>query len=205
MSLLVKICGVTREADVAAAAAAGADAVGFVFHAPSSRNLEPHRAALLASALPRRVLRVAVTLHPTQSQVDTILGAFAPDVWQSDLADFEDLRIPGKVQRWPVLRSGEPLPASLPPTVLFDAIVSGSGTRADWQAAAALARRVNVILAGGLTPATVAHAVAAVNPMGVDVSSGVESSAGVKDGRRIREFVMAAQATDKRANTCMLR
>ena len=106
MSLLIKICGVTRESDISAAVEAGADAVGFVFHEASRRNLTPSRAAILASAVPPVVLRVAVTLNPSQELVERVLNEFVPDVWQSDFEDFAAMRIPDGIEQWPVLRTG---------------------------------------------------------------------------------------------------
>jgi phosphoribosylanthranilate isomerase len=197
VSVLIKICGVTRESEVAAAVEAGADAVGFVFHEPSRRNLAPERAALLASALPPDVLRVAVTLHPLQALVRRILDVFVPDVWQSDAEDFAGMPLPAGIQRWPVLRSGQPLPRRLPLTVLYDAEVSGNGLASDWKSAALLARRSLLILAGGLNASTVGRAIASVRPAGVDVSSGVESVPGLKDATLIRAFVAAARAAER--------
>ena len=194
MSVLVKICGVTARDDIAAAADAGVDAVGFVFHAPSPRNLKPAEAAVLAAGLPAGILRVAVTRHPSQAQVDAVLTLFRPDVWQTDAGDFDALELPAAIQRWPVLRTGAPLPAALPTRVLCEASHGGVGERADWGAAAGLARRCELILGGGLDAANVAAAIAAVRPFGVDVSSGVERAPGRKDGRMIREFVAAARA-----------
>ena len=85
----------------------------------------------------------------------------------------------------------------LPHTLLFDAAVSGNGMQADWKTAAILARRSMLIIGGGLNPSTVAGAIEEVNPIGVDVSSGVEREAGVKDAILIREFVAAARAADR--------
>ena len=194
MSVFVKICGVTDEASLDAAVAAGADAVGFVFHAPSPRNLEPARAAALAGRLPGGVLAVAVTLHPAQEAVDRVLQSFQPDVWQSDAGDFERLRLPAAIRRWPVLRDARAMPQELPARFLFDAAESGRGCQADWDAAAQLARRHELILGGGLDAGNVAAAIATVRPYGVDVSSGVEGAPGVKDVRRIHAFVSAARA-----------
>ena len=201
MSLLVKICGVTREADVAAAVEAGADAVGFVFHESSRRNLAPARAAKLTRTLPATVLRVAVTLHPSQKLVERVLGEFLPDVWQSDFEDFATIRLPVDIRCWPVLRTGGCAPSKLPHTMLFDAAISGHGMQADWQTAAILARRSLLIIGGGLNPSTVGHAVETVKPIGVDVSSGVERKAGVKDAILIREFVTAARFADRSVNS----
>lgn len=197
MSLLVKICGLTSREGVAAAAGAGADAVGFVFYALSPRNLGPGQAAELARALPNGILRVAVTLHPDQGLVDAVLSSLTPDVWQSDAADFQAIRLPSSIARWPVLRSGGAMPEPSPPRLLFEAAASGVGARADWEAAAVLARRCDLILGGGLHAANIAQAVAAVRPFGVDVSSGVEREPGVKDPLMIREFIAAARAADR--------
>jgi phosphoribosylanthranilate isomerase len=194
MNLLVKICGLTTEEAVEAAISAGADAVGFVFHEPSPRNVSPGTAARLALLLPPGIRKVAVTLHPGQQQVDEVLAALAPDVWQTDAADFDRLRVPMGVERWPVFRPGTRPQHPLPARLLFEGARSGAGEVADWPAAAELATRSELILGGGLTLANVAAAVAAVRPFGVDVSSGVESSPGRKDPARIREFVAAARA-----------
>lgn len=193
MSLFVKICGITDRAGLDAAIAAGADAVGFVFHAPSPRNVTPAVAASLAARLPRGMLAVAVTLHPEQALVETVLAALRPDAWQSDAADFAALRVPAEVRRWPVFRGGE-APRSPPPRLLFEGARSGAGRLADWALAASWARGTELILGGGLTPANVAAAVAQVRPFGVDVSSGVELAPGRKDARRVGAFVTAARA-----------
>jgi phosphoribosylanthranilate isomerase len=193
MNILVKICGLTTAAAVEAAVSAGADAVGFVFHGPSPRNLSPETAARLAAHLPPGVRKVAVTLHPGQSLVDEVLAALAPDVWQTDAADFDLLRLPAGIERWPVFRSGAGPVYPLPTRLLFEGPRSGAGEVADWSAAAALADRAELILGGGLTSTNVAAAIAAVRPFGIDVSSGVESSPGRKDPARIPEFVAAAR------------
>jgi phosphoribosylanthranilate isomerase len=188
--LWIKICGLTTEAGVNAAAEAGADAIGFVF-APSRRQVTPERAAELARVAPRELQRVAVLLHPTQSLVDAVLEALAPDILQTDAADFGMLQTPRRVQRLPVVRGAISTP---PPRILFEGAVSGTGARSDWVQAAKLARTTQLVLAGGLTPANVQRALLAVRPFGVDVSSGVESAPGVKDPARIREFVRNARA-----------
>ena len=198
MSLLVKICGVTSDEAINAAIAAGADAIGFVFHGPSPRSIEPLRAAALTRSLPASILRVAVTLHPSQALVDRVLAEFEPDVWQSDAADFEGLLLPATIARWPVWRSGSFPPESPPPRLLFEAAASGAGMKADWTAAASFARRCGLILGGGLDAANVGAAIATVRPYGVDVSSGVEREPGVKDPAMIRAFIEAARAADRR-------
>jgi phosphoribosylanthranilate isomerase len=189
----IKICGLTSEVAVATALQARADAIGFVF-APSVRRLEPTQAAQLAAPARGRILCVAVTLHPSQAAIDQILREFNPDVLQTDLSDIAQLRLPLQLAVLPVVRAGASLPAAAPPRLLFEGPRSGAGTATDWTQAGPLARRTQLILAGGLTPHNVAVAIAAVQPFGVDVSSGVESTPGQKDPRKIVEFIQAARA-----------
>jgi len=173
---------------VETALAERADAIGFVF-APSVRRLEPTQAAQLAAPARGRILCVAVTLHPSQAAIDQILREFNPDVLQTDLSDIAQLRLPSQLAVLPVVRAGASLPAAVagtvPPRLLFEGPRSGTGS---------LVRRTQLILAGGLTPHNVAAAIAAVRPFGVDVSSGVESTPGQKDPRKIVEFIQAARA-----------
>jgi len=194
MSVWIKICGLSSAEAVAAAVAAGADAVGFVFHPDSPRHVSPATAATLAAAVPAGIARVAVARHPTQEAVDAILAVFGPDLLQTDAADLARLRLPATLGRLPVLRTGALLPERLPVRCLVEGADRGRGERADWPAAAALARRCEVVLAGGLDSANVGAAIRAVRPFGVDVSSGVEHAPGRKDPARIRDFVAAARA-----------
>ena len=188
----IKICGMTTSEAVQSAVEAGANAVGFVF-APSKRQVSAQQAARLAEGVPSSVLRVAVMLHPTQAQVDEVLAVFEPDVLQSDAKDFEALRVIEDVQRLPVWRDGNALLKRLPNRLLYEGKLSGAGAVADWQAARTLASRTEVVLAGGLNPTNVAQAIDVVSPFGVDVSSGVESAPGVKDPRKIEEFIRAVR------------
>jgi phosphoribosylanthranilate isomerase len=198
VEIWVKICGLTSRDAVEAAVAAGADAVGFVF-APSKRQVTAERATRLAQGVPRHIPRVAVMLHPTQSQLDEVWSAFQPDVLQTDAEDLQTLRVPAGLTVMPVVRGG----VGLQPKhnrILFEGPVSGVGSTSDWQSAAQLARTTQLVLAGGLNAINVADAIAAVRPFGVDVSSGVELSPGVKDPARIHEFVRRARAAANGAN-----
>ena len=192
MSGFVKICGLTDEAAVAAALEAGADAIGFVF-AASPRRVTPRRAAELARPARGRAACIAVALHPSQAEVDTILAEFAPDSLQTDAADFAALNLPASLARLPVLRSGAAVEVAAGTRVLFEGPHSGSGRVADWLAARTLAARCEMILAGGLRPDNVADAIERVQPFGVDVSSGVEHAPGRKDPLRIATFVERAR------------
>ena len=189
----IKICGLTTPAAVAAAVESRVEAVGFVFHAASPRNLAPRAAAALAREVPREILRVAVARHPAQALVDEIAAELRPDLLQTDLEDYARLHLPHGMARLPVLRSGSPRAAALPELFLFEGGRSGAGELADWDEARRLARAASLVLAGGLGPDNVAAAIASVRPFGVDVSSGVESAPGTKDPARIREFVAAAR------------
>jgi len=191
----IKICGMTTPAAVDAALAARVDAIGFVF-AASVRELTPAAASALARPARGRVRCVAVTHHPTQHAVDEIVREFAPDLLQSDAEDFAPLRLPATLETLAVVRAGGSLPAALPARLLFEGPASGRAQLTDWSAAAELARRTELILAGGLSEANVAAALERVRPFGVDVSSGVEEQPGVKDPASIFRFVAAVRAAD---------
>jgi phosphoribosylanthranilate isomerase len=162
------------------------------------------QATQLAQGVPRRIPRVAVMLHPTQSQLDEVCAEFHPDVLQTDVEDLATLRLPIGLSVMPVIRSVRLKPdpqASLVgpasaghPRILFEGPVSGVGHISDWHGAAQLARTTQLVLAGGLNATNVADALAAVRPFGVDVSSGVEASPGIKDPAKIHDFVRRARA-----------
>jgi phosphoribosylanthranilate isomerase len=194
LSIWVKVCGLTSEVAVRTAIEVGVDAVGFVF-APSKRQVSAQQAVQLAASVPTHVQRVAVMLHPAQTLVDEVLHVFKPDVLQTDWQDLTGLKLPTELIVMPVLRAGCELPAALPTRFLFEGPVSGTGETADWKQAASLVARGELILAGGLNPTNIAAAIKAVRPFGVDVSSGVEASPGVKDPDKIIEFVRAARMT----------
>lgn len=188
----IKICGMTTPGAVAAAVACEVNAIGFVF-APSVRRLTTTRANELAASARHKVACVAVTRHPTRAEVDEILREFKPDILQTDIDDIEALNLPKTLSVLPVMRPGPRAACVMPGRVLFEGPVSGSGQTTDWDVAAGLARRVELILAGGLDPLNVAAAIHRVRPFGVDVSSGVESGPGVKDTVKIEQFVAAAR------------
>ena len=194
MSICVKICGLTDRSSLESAIDAGADAVGFVFHGRSPRNLSLAQARELAAAVPANVQKVAVMLHPDAQVCEAILKGLAPDVLQTDAGDFDYLTVPDHIERWPVVREHEwaELP-TLAGRFVYEGRYSGQGEQVDWARAAILAGRGEMILAGGLNVANVAEAIRTVGPWGVDVSSAVESSPGKKDSRMIREFVSAAK------------
>lgn len=188
----IKICGITTELAVEAAIRAQVDAIGFVF-APSKRRVTAQRAHELSRAVPASIARVAVFQHPEQALIDEVCDIVQPDFVQTDIEDLAALKIPDSVRVHPVIRSGRALPQVLPPRIVFEGPVSGTGTPVDWSEAANVARRTRLILAGGLNPENVAEAIRIVSPYGVDVSSGVEASPGIKDPALIMRFVSAAR------------
>lgn len=190
--MFIKICGMTTADAIETACSVGVNAVGFVF-APSPRRVTPGDAAKLAGHVPSGVFKIAVTQHPEQALVDEILATLAPDYLQTDAGDFDVLKLPAHVKRLPVLRASQERPLRLPARVLFEGPVSGAGRTGNWAAAAELAAQIELILAGGLNATNVADAIARVRPFGVDVSSGVERSPGIKDPAKIQAFVRAAR------------
>jgi phosphoribosylanthranilate isomerase len=191
--LWIKICGLTTTEGVAAAVQARVDAIGFVF-APSKRRIDPQRARELSLEVPAGVARVAVFQHPEQALLDEVCDVVQPDIVQTDIEDLASLHLPHGMRVNPVVRAGAAPPLALPPRIVFEGPVSGIGKSADWSEAAVLARRTQLILAGGLNPSNVATAIRTVQPYGVDVSSGVEASAGIKDPALIMRFVTAVRA-----------
>ena len=196
-ALWIKICGLRTATAIEVAAAAGANAVGFVFHDASPRNLSLAAARELQRAVPTGVERVAVFLHPSQALVDAVLAAIEPDWLQTDAGDLPGLRLPEGQRVLPVLRDDAVDAAALPGRILFESARSGVGERPDWMVAAGLARDTQLVLAGGLHPTNVAEAVRTVRPFGVDVSSGVERERGMKDAQLVREFIRAAREAER--------
>lgn len=200
MRIRVKICGVTDVAGARAAVAAGADAVGFVF-AESPRRVDVSRAMTIAAGLPAFVARVAVFHHPDPREVLDIVDALRPDLVQTELDDRLVEALGGRIRLLPVVHDGPRLEHEVAqvlnalgdrtPILLEAAGRGGRGVAPDYERAAALARRFSLVLAGGLRPDNVVAAIAAVGPYAVDVSSGVESSPGVKDPDLVARFVAA--------------
>lgn len=189
----IKICGITTAQAVEAALAARVDAIGFVF-ADSPRQLTLADAVKLAAPARGQVRCVAVTRHPTQRHLDDILAVFRPDVLQTDAEDLRDLQLPQQLELLPVFRGWDPQQGKLPARLLFEGLTSGSGTPCDWTTAQRVARRTQLVLAGGLDAGNVATAVSAVRPFGVDVSSGVEERPGVKSPAEVTRFAAAARS-----------
>ena len=200
--LAVKVCGITRLEDAELAVALGASAIGFVFWPGSPREIAPAAASAIAGAIGRAVVRVGVFVNATPAAVAGIVRDVGLDAVQlhgdEDPDGFTD--VGARLIRAVALGTDADVEtaARLAPgiTVLVDAADpvrrGGTGQRASWTLAAALARRRHVWLAGGLTPENVGEAIQIVQPALVDVSSGVEVSPGVKDPNRMRAFLAGA-------------
>ncbi|KUM02904.1 phosphoribosylanthranilate isomerase [Chromobacterium subtsugae] len=199
----IKICGITRAEDGAAAAALGADAVGLVFYPPSPRNVSLEQARAVIAALPPFVSVVALFVNPAREWVEQVLAACAVDVLQfhgEEEAEFcrsfrrpylKAVRVrPGMdllewAGRYPDARG-----------LLTDAFVEGAhggtGATFDWTLLPE-ALPLPLILSGGLDESNIVEAVRRVKPAAVDVSSGVEASKGIKDAARMAAFISGAR------------
>jgi len=197
----VKVCGITRLVDALHALRQGATALGFVFWPTSPRAISPRDAGEIIAALPSGTTAVGVFVNESAIQVReavTVSGVKAVQLHGDERPeDFDALE-------WPLLRSitldewpegSREWPADT--TWLLDASDrvrrGGTGTPIDWDRAAVVARHHKVVLAGGLTPSNVDDAIRTVRPFGVDVSSGVEASPGIKDFEKMSAFLANAR------------
>jgi phosphoribosylanthranilate isomerase len=200
--VFVKICGTTSEEDALLAVALGADAVGFIF-APSSRQVSPSIARDIAKRLPREILTVGVFRDEAPQRVVDIVefaGLKAAQLHGRETPDqtrWVRRRLPFVIQAFP---AGDAAVARAreygADAILLDHPTPGSGRVFDWALASEAPTGLQVIIAGGLTTDNVGGAVAAVQPWGVDVVTGVEKEPGHKDPVKLRAFVAAARAAE---------
>ncbi|WP_395141790.1 phosphoribosylanthranilate isomerase [Schlegelella aquatica] len=203
----IKICGLTREEDVDAAAQAGADAVGFVFYPESPRHVTLSRARELARRLPPFVTPVGLFVNAPPAQIEAACEAIPSLVLQ-----FHGDETPEQcaAARRPYLRAARMAPGldllhfahryADAQALLLDAYVEGYGGGGkvfDWSLIPPSVP-IPVVLSGGLTPANVTDGILQVRPWAVDVSSGVESAKGIKDPDAIRRFCEAVREADAR-------
>ena len=200
----IKICGITNEADARAAVDCGADAIGLVFYAPSSRSVTAAQAAAIARAVPPFVTVVALFVDEPVAQVLRILEQVPVDLLQFHgdespeyCASFgrpyikalrvrEELDLVAQARRFPDARG-------LLLDSWQDGLPGGTGKTFDWSLAE-LALPLPVVLAGGLNKNNVGDALAQLNPAGVDVSGGVEREPGKKDHQQVADFIAAVRA-----------
>jgi phosphoribosylanthranilate isomerase len=200
----IKICGLRRAEDVAAAVDAGADALGFNFWTGTKRYIDPVEAAPIIRAVPPHVLTVGVFVDAGPQQILAVAAATGiraiqlhgdePPAVLDALAGFKTIK---------AIKVGERLDAAQlqayrkADIILLDRAVSGmvggTGQKFDWALAVEARKYATILLAGGLNPGNVAEAIRQAQPWGVDVASGVETAPGVKDAAMIREFIRNAR------------
>ncbi|MBI6630499.1 phosphoribosylanthranilate isomerase [Pontibaca salina] len=211
----VKICGLTQSSDVPAAILAGAHYVGFVFYPRSPRNVTLPDAAFMAQSVPAGICRVALTVDATDAELDRLVATVPLDMLQLHGRESPD-RVAAIRARFglPVMKAvgvadegdlaalsdysqvADQLLIDAKPTQPDD-LPGGNGLAFDWRLIANRRWSVPWMLAGGLNARNVAQAVRMTGAQQVDVSSGVESAPGEKDGPLMRAFVQAARATEQ--------
>ncbi|HZS62972.1 MAG TPA: phosphoribosylanthranilate isomerase [Xanthobacteraceae bacterium] len=218
MSLLVKICGLTAPETLDVALEAGADQVGFVFFAPSPRNLGYEAARALGRRVKGRAAKVALTVDATDEMLGEVIDALRPDMLQlhgtetpervvavrtrfglpvmkalpiAERADLSPIHIYAKIADRLVFDARPPKDATRP---------GGLGRPFDWRLLENVNPGIPFLLSGGLDIGNVADALVITRAPGVDVSSGVERAPGVKDPDKIRAFVRAARAAHAARN-----
>jgi phosphoribosylanthranilate isomerase len=199
--MFVKICGITRRDDALAAVECGASAIGFVFWPDSPRFVDPAVARAISEALPPSVQAVGVFVNQHVDEINVIADRVQLSAVQ--LHGNEDEPFSRQVRRSVIKAvtladgAGAVETWSEQTILLVDAHDpirrGGTGQLADWSAAAELAAKRRILLAGGITPENVAEAVARVRPYGIDVSSGVEATPGVKDHDRLKALFRALE------------
>ena len=215
MSLIVKICGLSTRETLDVALDAGADMVGFVFFPPSPRHLGFEVARDLGQAVKRRAEKVALTVDADDATLAGIVEVLQPDLLQlhghesaARLVDIKRKFALPVMKALPVETSADLSILSdyrdAADRILFDARPPREATRPgglgavfDWQVLENIDLALPFMVSGGLHAGNVADAVRLTRAGGVDVSSGVESAAGVKDPEMIRAFIRAARATEE--------
>jgi phosphoribosylanthranilate isomerase len=208
MTVRIKICGITNGEDALAAARFGADALGFIF-APSPRRIAPEKARQIIKVLPPLVQTVGVFVDEDLGEVSSVAEMCGLDILQfhgsesADYCDSFDHRVIKAVR----LRNRQDL-KSLPKydgvvqALLLDTYVpdkvGGTGMTFNWEWALEAGKYGRIILAGGLSAENVAAAISIVKPYGVDASSSLEQSPGIKDHEKMAQFI----AEVRRATSC---
>ncbi len=211
MSVIVKICGIKTVEALSAALGARADMVGFVFFPRSPRHVELDQAAMLSALTGTRSAKVALTVDASDETLSAIINALKPDILQlhghetpertaeirsrfgipimkalgvASVADLSDVEAYEQVADRLLFDAKPPKNAALP---------GGNGLVFDWQILSGLDLTKPFMVSGGLDPSNVATALAMTGAPGVDVSSGVETTPGIKDPSKIKAFIDAAR------------
>ena len=201
-NLWVKICGITRLEDALEAESLGADAVGFIFYRESRRFIEPADAARIIAALRPETAKVGVFVDETAAYVRKVFhdigltmaqlhGAETP--W--NVGELEDLPVVKAFRLKQGFSPGCLRDYNSAHSYLLDTFVpgryGGTGKPFDWIIARSCRKHGRIIVAGGITPENVSEAVRIAQSWGIDISSGVESSPGIKDSEKMRALFKA--------------
>jgi phosphoribosylanthranilate isomerase len=214
MPIDVKICGLKTPEAVAAALDNGASHIGFIFFAKSPRNISPGIAGDLRKAASGRAQAVAVTVDADDQTLDDIISGMNPDMLQLHGRETPE-RVAALKARYmlPVIKALSISDAvdleAVGPFIdvadrfLFDAkpprhseLPGGNGVSFDWRLLQTLHPRINYFLSGGLNALNIGEALAATDPPGIDISSGVETAPGVKDVALIDAFFRAVRTSE---------
>ena len=214
MTLSIKICGLKTPEALDVALESGADLVGFVFFGPSPRNLDLPTARSLGARVNSRAGKVALTVDATDETLFDIVAALKPDMLQLHGTETPDRVVAVRtrfglpvMKALPISERGDLSPirlyANVADRLIFDARAPEAATRPgglgkpfDWTLLKGIDVGIPYMLSGGLDASNVAEAIRITGAPGVDVSSGVESSPGVKDPDKIRAFIRAARSAD---------
>jgi phosphoribosylanthranilate isomerase len=210
MSVFVKICGICSRGDLEQICAFEPDAIGFIFWPRAKRYVRPEQVAGWLNSIPESIKKVGVFVEPPAAEVEAIAIACRLDIvqvhlisndWKIDRPLFQGL------ETWLSPRMSEGVGQTIfsavqpePSVLLADSFdpnsIGGTGKIGSWDRAVAMKNELSkpVMLAGGLDPNNVRDAIDAVQPWGVDVSSGVEIEPGVKDIRRVKQFLSAVRS-----------
>lgn len=195
----VKICGITNVPDALAAVHAGAWAVGFNFYQKSPRAITYQKANDIIAKLPKGTLKIGIFIEESSEEIIEIMIALGLDLAQV----YQNYDEPSQLKQKRILCLQLDTLENCPPQhildqyayILIDApcnaengAYGGTGQTANWEIAKKVAQHNRLILAGGLNPANVHHAIAVVKPVGIDVASGIEILPGKKDHKLIENF-----------------
>ena len=210
MSVFVKICGICSRKDLEQICALRPDAVGFIFWPDSKRYIRPQQVAPWLPSVPEGIKKIGVFVEPSAEEVEAVARECLLDAvqihltsndWKIDRPLFQGLEIwlsPKMEQSVTpaVLKALDPEPSVLLADAFDPQTVGGTGTLGDWDAAVRIKETFGkpLLLAGGLTPDNVAEAIETVRPWGVDVSSGVEKEPGIKNIRKVKNFIESIRA-----------
>jgi len=206
----IKICGITRAEDAVAAARLGADAIGLVFYSGSPRTVTCEKAREIAAALPPFVAKVGLFVNTGPAAINEILQSVPLDVIQfhgdeepADCALYSKPYIKAVRMHPDVNVRKEALRFAAASALLLDTyredLHGGTGETFDWSRIPENLGKP-LILAGGLNPANVADAVLRARPYAVDVSGGVETGKGIKDARKMAEFIREVKHAESRSS-----